>query len=44
MLNAGVIVPSESEWASPVILAPKSDGTLRFGIDYRRLNAVTKRD
>ena len=44
MQDQGVIQPSSSPWASPVILVRKKDGSLRFCIDYRNLNSVTKGD
>lgn len=44
MKEKGVIEESQSPWVSPAVLVKKKDGTLRFCVDYRKLNVVTKKD
>ena len=44
MLDSGAIWPSQSTWCNAMVLVWKKDGGLRFCIDFRRLNARTKKD
>jgi len=44
LLELGIVRPSNSPWASNVVLAKRSDGSVRMCFDARRLNSVTKRD
>ena len=44
LLEADLSEPSQSEWASPVVLVTKPYDSLRSFIDYRKLNAGTVKE
>ena len=44
MERSGIIEPTCSEWASPIVVVPKRNGELRLCVDYRRLNSVSQVD
>jgi len=44
MREQGVIEEFVSPWMSSAILVKKKNRTIKFCVDYRRLNAITKKD
>ena len=44
MIELGVIEPKISAYSSPIVLVPKINGSVRFCIDFRKLNNVTEFD
>jgi hypothetical protein len=44
MEKQGLIIKSMSSWASPVVIVDKKEGEKRLCVDYRKLNAITKKD
>ncbi|GBM87663.1 hypothetical protein AVEN_90220-1, partial [Araneus ventricosus] len=43
-LDQGIVRQSSSEYASPIVLVKKKDGTARLCVDYRKLNRKLVKD
>ena len=44
MVEMGVIEESNSAWCSLIVLVGKKDGSIRFCVDYRKVNEVSRFD
>lgn len=44
MASRGIIEPSSSAWCSPVVMVKKTDESIRFCCDFRKLNSITLND
>ena len=44
MLDTGTLERSRSEWAAPIVLVKKKEGSLRLRVDYRQMNFITQMD
>jgi len=44
MQEKNIITPSKSLSASPIVLVPKKDGSLRFCVNYQKGNEITHKD
>ena len=44
LIQQGIVRPSHSEYASPIVICKKKNGNIRMCVDYRRLNTKTRKD